>query len=684
MVHFFQMRFFQGLFLLSILFCSHVSIGQTFDQEKQPRILLLLDGSSSMGTDWAAKESRFNAASRIITTLMDSLYKVNKNVEFALRVYGHQSPAQYNDCNDTKLEVMFSKDNLTQMSLRLAALRPIGVSPIAYSLKEAAENDLTDLKNNTYSLILITDGEESCGGNICDVVKELLAKRIDFKPYILSLVDNTTLKSQYDCLGNYLTVTADKDIKPTVGKIVEAYKPMLTLTTVQRKVLESTVVKAPSMVNVTIPKFEMKKEVEVTEPAPVPVEQPKPAPKPKTERAETKEPNIVQAPPPTDLTDRTNEVAPDILKEDIAFIRPLISHRTFSIYYADPVLKQRAIPAYNPAKLEVEKLTISPAPAAVKPINKPVEVTTTNVDAPKTVTPPAANYKPIVSAPPPPAVTNKPPSKPVIAPKPERIEPQPVASTKPKELKYTQKNEDAKETTLQVYFSDGKGTFYQTSPQLVLLDPKTKKPVQKFYRTVDAAGIPDLQKIPAGNYNLTITGKANYIVPDVKIEANKNNAIIIPVSEGSIYFAYRDNPKRAVEYTATVFHRFSTSPVVRQKCTQELFYEPGTYHVEINTLPPFKRTFDLNFGEQYQVEIPEEGQLVITNTNSIGRVVLYYPFGDQFRTFYSLQVSGNGEEQKLTLLPGTYKAGFRKTPNSEQTIVDFVITSNNVTNLELK
>ena len=80
------------------------------------------------------KATRFQTASTIVTNLMDSIYAVNEGVEFGLRVYGNHSPAQDNDCYDSRQEVMFSNNNLTQMSLRLASIKPYGVSPIAYSL----------------------------------------------------------------------------------------------------------------------------------------------------------------------------------------------------------------------------------------------------------------------------------------------------------------------------------------------------------------------------------------------------------------------------------------------------------------------------------------------------------------------------------------------------------------------
>jgi hypothetical protein len=191
----------------------------------QPRILFLVDGSSSMLESWQANQIRFKAAGKIIDQIVDSIHKVNPNVEFGLRVYGHQHTAQENNCFDTKLEVPFGKSNATQLFLRMNSLKPLGVSPIAYSLKEAAENDLINTSNYNYSLILITDGGESCNGNICEVVKLLLEKKIKFQPYIIGLINYQPLELQYACLGTYLKVTNDAEATLATNTILQAYKP---------------------------------------------------------------------------------------------------------------------------------------------------------------------------------------------------------------------------------------------------------------------------------------------------------------------------------------------------------------------------------------------------------------------------------------------------------------------------
>ena len=103
------------VFILSALL-PLLSQAQKKDEYKQPRILILLDGSSSMVNKWSGEQNRFSAAGEIILRLMDSIYKVNDQVEFSLRVYGHEHNVPENNCYDTRREVIFSKNNLTHIA----------------------------------------------------------------------------------------------------------------------------------------------------------------------------------------------------------------------------------------------------------------------------------------------------------------------------------------------------------------------------------------------------------------------------------------------------------------------------------------------------------------------------------------------------------------------------------------
>ncbi|MCB0697667.1 MAG: VWA domain-containing protein, partial [Chitinophagaceae bacterium] len=520
------MRFFTYI-IFAVLFCfSSLSYAQDY-KTKKPRILILLDGSSSMIKQWTANDIRFEAAARIVDRLMDSVYAVNPNVEFALRVYGHQHPTVDNNCFDTKLEVQFSKDNYSQMMLRLAALNPLGVSPIAYSLQQAAEKDMLRLDENKYSLILITDGGESCDGNICAVVEQLLNKKIDFKPYILSLVDYAPLRQQYKCLGDYLLVDKPEKIEPVVGKIVSAYRRTFIQTSAVKQIDEPVIKTEPKLVVAKTPAYT----------APVVKEEPKPTPPP----VKKEEPKPIVPEP-----EKKSNIVIEEKQQREKMPLPVLGtarRRMLPQMYVTRSLGKIDVPKYIPPVFEEE---VPPPP-------------------PKRPTEPV--YKPMA--------TNKVNTTPVVRNTPSA----------PKKVEATVTREEAEKTTLELYFWDGKGKYYQTAPEVVLLDRQTGKPVYKFNRTVDIYGNPRPQEdIPVGVFDFTITGADNYFVRNVEIKADQKNKLKFTVHSASLSFYYKGNKDRPVkEFAARVNKTLTRNAVTKQFCTDKLEYEPDNYHIEINT-----------------------------------------------------------------------------------------------------
>jgi len=623
---------------------------------------------------WLQGKEKYKAADEIILRLMDSIYAVNNSVEFSLRVFGHQHTVEEHDCYDTRNEVSFSKDNRTQMAFRLADLRPLGVTPIAFALKEAAENDLVDEAHNAYSIILITDGGESCGGDICEVVRTLLAKKVYFKPYIVSLVDYAPLRTEYSCLGNYLQVTKQNDIPVAVSTIVESFRPMLKISKTDYRELQKTIIaNTPSILKVNMPTVSVEsdeplkqapKPVVKEEPKPVVVkEQPKPVvkeePKPVKETPPVPKPvkkpdTMVVAPPKTSSHIVVGE--PVIKKEKLDRVKRN-SARRFPILYVDEVYIPRKVPATIPMKpepVETPKTPVKtfnntsvqdvpPGVKAVKPETKPKPVVKTKT-SPKTVTPPIATY--------------------------------------------TTAYDDAKETTVEIYFTDGRGKFYSSTPQVILMDEKSGATKKTFYRTVDENGNPDPQQdIPVGRYDLTV-GRSSLLVHDVEVKANKKNKIIVKVNVGSLKFEYAGAPDRPVsDFVATVVQRnVPNGKIVNQKCTEEMTYDPGNYHVQINTLPTERRNVDVDFDDEKVLLIDQPGFAQFTSSTTSKKVSLYYLLGDRYVPFYNLDLS-NPVSKHLQLQPNHYQAHYLKNPNipsSSEVVVSFAIKATETTPVEIK
>lgn len=188
---FFYVRFLRHLtilFLLAGFSFPHAAEGQKEVQQKIPertRILFLLDGSGSMMGIWHNGESRIDVAKRILTRLVDSL-RSNENLELALRVYGHRYVRQANNCHDTKLEVPFGTRNHDEIIQKLTEIIPKGVTPITYSLLQAA-TDFPTNQGYRNILILITDGIESCEGDPCATSIELQRRGVFLRPFIIGL-----------------------------------------------------------------------------------------------------------------------------------------------------------------------------------------------------------------------------------------------------------------------------------------------------------------------------------------------------------------------------------------------------------------------------------------------------------------------------------------------------------------
>jgi hypothetical protein len=242
-------------------------------------------------------------------------------------------------------------------------------------------------------------------------------------------------------------------------------------------------------------------------------------------------------------------------------------------------------------------------------------------------------------------------------------------------------------TSVAVLFTNGKGKFYKSTPQVLLKHPKTGEVLRKFYRTTDAKGNPDPQITEAGTYTLTITGQSNTVLKNVKVEEGKKNIITVVVGQGTLRFSYKNNPKRPVkEYQAIVNCRSDYSPTIYQQCAETLVYEPGNYYVEINTLPTLRKNVDFEFGVITDIYIPEPGTLQFTNSNNFGKVALLFQSGDRFMEFKQVRITGNLLTQKLELQPGAYQVLYYNSigDRPKEIRIPFFIKSNETVELELK
>ncbi len=117
--------------------------------------------------------------------------------DVALRMYGHR---RKNDCSDSELVVPFSRpeDVAGQMVDAMQGARPTGRTPIDLSLRQA----LDDFGGRRGSIILISDGIESCDADPCALVKAWRDKNIDITVHVVGLGLRDKEKAAMQCIAD--------------------------------------------------------------------------------------------------------------------------------------------------------------------------------------------------------------------------------------------------------------------------------------------------------------------------------------------------------------------------------------------------------------------------------------------------------------------------------------------------
>ncbi|MDX2003226.1 MAG: VWA domain-containing protein [Chitinophagales bacterium] len=225
----------QGVCFSTLLLVPMLLLGQNTPayKPKFTRILFVLDGSGSMKDKWG-EQTKFEIAKKLLARTVDSIQKADPTVEIGIRIFGHQNTRDEKNCKDTKLEVPFAKANKNEVEAALGKVDPKGWTLIAYSIYQAAQDFPTqpDVKN---ALIIVTDGLETCGGDICAASKMLKEKRITLKPFIIGMGLKPEEEKAFNCVGAFINAGTEQGFKQALTTTVAQ---SLGTTTVQINLLD--------------------------------------------------------------------------------------------------------------------------------------------------------------------------------------------------------------------------------------------------------------------------------------------------------------------------------------------------------------------------------------------------------------------------------------------------------------
>jgi len=176
--------------------------GQTATDKKSLRLLYILDASGSMLGKVGAEE-KMAAARRV---LRDSINILPADSQVGLIAYGHR---RKNDCEDIELLSPLKPIDKGGLAQQIDALKPNGMTPITNSLQQAFEIVKSQQAGGPVTVVLVTDGLETCKGDPCKLAREARQAGLDFVLHVIGFDVGKITVSQLECVaqaggGRYL------------------------------------------------------------------------------------------------------------------------------------------------------------------------------------------------------------------------------------------------------------------------------------------------------------------------------------------------------------------------------------------------------------------------------------------------------------------------------------------------
>ncbi len=146
-------------------------------------VLFILDASGSMAELFGGV-SRM-AAARLM--LQEQLARLEQDVPIGLVAYGNRIPG----CRSVRIYAPIRTKNRGSLKSQVKQMEPAGSTPIARTLRLIGDSVIPAHPRTT--VVLISDGAESCGGNPAAEARKLLAKGKDVRINVIGLaVDQAT------------------------------------------------------------------------------------------------------------------------------------------------------------------------------------------------------------------------------------------------------------------------------------------------------------------------------------------------------------------------------------------------------------------------------------------------------------------------------------------------------------
>ena len=201
------------LFIVACLFVLPAAAAQ--------RAIIVLDASGSM---WA----QIDGKSRIEIardTLGQVLAGVPAELELGFMAYGHRTKG---DCTDIEMLVDPEAGTTDRIVSAAMSLNPRGKTPLSEAVRQAAEK--LQYTEDKATVVLITDGIETCNADPCALASELEAAGVDFTVNVVGFGLSEADGAKVQCLadntgGIYIGADDENGLKDAIDVAVNDLPP---------------------------------------------------------------------------------------------------------------------------------------------------------------------------------------------------------------------------------------------------------------------------------------------------------------------------------------------------------------------------------------------------------------------------------------------------------------------------
>ena len=234
----------------------------------------ILDASGSMNESLPDGTVKLAVAQKL---LAERLQAFRPETHIGLRAYGHRVHYEQREesCRDIELIAPVDVGQLSTIVTWLQGFQAQGMTPLAQSIRLAL-NDFAFDPARINTIVMLSDGIETCEGDPCGLVRELKVEGVNFTIHVIGLDVDEPTRQQLQCIaeageGTYHDASSEEELEEALEAI-------------QEEVTEGEVVVPPG----------------VDTPTPTPTSSATPAPPaPAATQTSTAPPPSLTPPPPT-------------------------------------------------------------------------------------------------------------------------------------------------------------------------------------------------------------------------------------------------------------------------------------------------------------------------------------------------------------------------------------------------